>query len=392
MNQLPIYLDNHSTTPMDPRVLEHMVPFFVQNFGNASSKNHCFGWKVAEMVDKSRRKIGECLGAHETEIVFTSGATESNNTAIKGSARQLKAKGNHIVTSSIEHKSVLDSCEYLRNENFEISYVKPNTRGIIEVDAVKEALRPNTILMSFMLANNEIGMINPIAEIGELAKEKGIIFHCDAVQGFGRIPCSVADLNADLVSISAHKIYGPKGVGALFVKKTTGRFLEPLIHGGGQEHGLRSGTLNVPGIVGMAQACELAIDELVGESIRILQLRNLLLKELKESTPQLQVNGALENRLPGNLNLSFGDIDGNELMLALCQQLAVSAGSACSSSSQKPSHVLGALALPLERIHSSLRFGIGRFNSESDIRNAAQLVGSAVKKIRAKKSNLVFLS
>lgn len=390
MTSFPIYLDNHSTTPMDPRVFEVMRPYFLEDFGNPSSKDHAFGWKAAESVSHARLKLARSLGAHESEIYFSSGATESNNTAIKGAAHLFKVKGNHIITSVIEHKSVLDACAHLAKQGFEISYIKVNSDGLVDLKDIERAITPSTILLSFMLANNEIGTVNPVKEIGLLAKKNGIIFHCDAVQGFGRLPLSVNDFHVDLLSLSGHKIYGPKGVGALFMKRSAGICIEPLIHGGGQENGMRSGTLNVPGIVGFAEASALIVDELESESIRIASLRDLLLHELQKGIPQLLVNGSLMHRVPGNLNLSFLDIDPEHLMLSLCQEVALSAGSACSSSCQKPSHVLAALNQPVNKVHSNLRFGIGRFNSEKEIMHTARLVIESVNRLDRDRKKVLF--
>lgn len=392
MTTPPIYLDNHATTPMDRRVFDFMLPYFLEHFGNPASKSHCYGWKAAACVDEARVQVASSLGAHESEIIFTSGATESNNTAIKGAAHYCQKKGKHIITSSIEHKSVLDSCANLKEQGFDISYIAPNRDGLIEVEKIEKEVRADTVLLSFMLANNEIGTINPVQQIGELARRKGVIFHCDAVQGFGRIPLSVADFHVDLLSLSAHKIYGPKGVGALFVRKTTGRCLEPLIHGGGQEFNLRSGTLNVPGIAGLAKACSLAAETQESECERIATLRNHLVQMLSESIPHLRINGCLKNRVPGNLSVSIPNIDAEELMLLVCDKVALSSGSACSSAQQKPSHVLQALK-DFDDLSATLRFGIGRFNSTADIRAAAQIVGQAVKELSsASKKRFITLS
>jgi cysteine desulfurase len=375
---MPIYLDNHATTPLDPRVLDAMMPFLTDNFGNAASASHAYGWNASAAVEKARRQVAELIGAHPDEIVFTSGATESNNAAIKGAVcRDLKPK--HVVTSQIEHSSVLDTCRWLKRLGHEITYVEPNGEGIVEVAALERALRPDTVLVSMMIANNEIGTLNPIGEMAKLTRERGILFHCDLVQGAGRLPVDVAELGIDFASLSGHKIYGPKGVGALFARRSAQDKLEPLLHGGGHEHGLRSGTLNVPSIVGFGEACHIIGQELEQESQRVFALRERLRGLLEAAIPQLKINGSLQNRLAGNLNVSFGDIDGESLVLAVQREVAISPSSACASAGHRPSHVLRCLGVP-DQV-ANVRFGIGRFNTAEEIDNCAALFIREIKRL-----------
>jgi cysteine desulfurase len=378
----PIYLDNHATTPMDPRVLEAMLPYFTKVFGNAASRNHSFGWEAEAAVEKARGQVASLIGGSAKEIVFTSGATESNNLAIKGAAHFYKDRGRHIITSKIEHKAVIDSCRALEMEGFTVTYLSPDKDGLIARDAVAAAMQPDTILVSIMAANNEIGTVNPIGEIGALCREKGVLFHTDAVQAAGKVPLDVEAMKIDLLSITAHKIYGPKGIGALYVRRKPRVRLVPLIDGGGHERGLRSGTLNVPGIVGFGVACEIAQKELPEESARLLEMRNRLLAKLKAGVPQIFVNGSMEHRLPGNLNVSFAYIEGESMLMAINKKVAVSSGSACTSASLEPSYVLRALGVGDDLAHSSLRFGIGRFNTDAEIDAVADLVVKAANRLR----------
>jgi cysteine desulfurase len=378
----PIYLDNHSTTPMDPRVLEAMLPYFTTIFGNAASRNHSFGWDAESAVEKGREQVAAIIGASSKEIVFTSGATESNNLAIKGAVHFYKDKGKHIITSKIEHKAVIDSCRALEMEGFSVTYLTPGTDGIITAAAIAAAMRDDTVLVSIMAANNEIGTVNPIAEIGALCRSKGVLFHSDAVQAVGKIPVDVEAMKIDLLSITAHKMYGPKGVGALYVRRKPRVRLTPMIDGGGHERGLRSGTLNVPGIVGFGVACELAQREMPEEAQRLVGLRDRLLAKLKAGVPQVFVNGSVEHRLPGNLNISFAFIEGESMLMAINKHVAVSSGSACTSASLEPSYVLRALGVGDDLAHSSLRFGIGRFNTEAEIDHVAELVVKSANRLR----------
>ena len=379
--KLPIYMDNHATTPMDPRVLEAMLPTFTKVFGNAASRNHSFGWEAEKLVDKARDQVAAILGASGKEIVFTSGATESNNLAIKGAAHFYKEKGKHIITSKIEHKATIDSCRALELEGYDVTYLEPSKDGIVSAAQVEAALRPDTVLVTLMWANNEIGTLNPIAEIGALTRKRGVLLHTDAVQAVGKVPVDVEKANVDLLSLSGHKIYGPKGVGALYVRRKPRVRLTPIIDGGGHERGLRSGTLNVPGIVGLGAACEIAQRELDVESKRLLALRTRLLTKL-QVLPEVHVNGSLEKRLPGNLNVSFAYVEGESCLMALNKDVAVSSGSACTSASLEPSYVLRALGLGDDLAHSSIRFGLGRFNTEDEVDYVAELVVKNVQRLR----------
>jgi cysteine desulfurase len=380
--KLPIYMDNHATTPMDPRVLDAMLPTFTKVFGNAASRNHSFGWEAEKLVERAREQVGELIGASGKEIVFTSGATESNNLAIKGAAHFYKEKGKHIITSKIEHKATIDSCRALEMEGFSVTYLEPGKDGIVTAAQVEAALRPDTVLVTLMWANNEIGTINPIAEIGKLTRSKGVLLHTDAVQAAGKIPVNVDAANVDLLSLSAHKLYGPKGVGALYVRRKPRVRLTPIIDGGGHERGLRSGTLNVPGIVGMGAACEVARLDLPVESARLSALRDRLYDKLKKAIPEAYVNGSLEHRLPGNLNISFAFVEGESMLMSLNKAVAVSSGSACTSASLEPSYVLRALGLGDDLAHSSIRFGLGRFNTEAEVDYVADLVIANVARLR----------
>ncbi len=378
----PIYMDNHATTPVDPRVLDAMLPYLTEHFGNAASRNHAFGWRAEEAVDEARSSVAELIGCSEKEIVFTSGATESNNLAIKGVAAAYRDKGNHVVTASTEHKCVLDACKRLERDGFRVTYLPVDADGLVAADAVRAAITDETILVSVMAANNEIGVLQPVAEIGRVAKKAGVLFHTDATQAVGKIPVSVQEWGADLVSFSAHKMYGPKGIGALYVRRSEPRVrLAPLIDGGGQERGLRSGTLNVPGIVGFAAACRIAGDMMAEESERLLRLRDRLLARIAGRLDAVVVNGSLSRRLPNNLNLSFGYVEGEAMLMAM-EDVAVSSGSACTSASIEPSHVLRAMTGSDERAQSSLRFGLGRFNTEEEVDYVADRVVEVVRRLR----------
>ena len=381
--KLPIYMDNHATTPVDPKVVDAMLPFLTDNFGNAASRNHVFGWTAEAAVEHAREQVAGLIGAKAKEIVWTSGATESDNLAIIGAARFNQKKGKHIVTSVIEHKAVLDACHFLEKEGWEVTYVQVGDDGVVKPEDVKAALRDDTVLCSIMFANNEIGTVQPIAEIGAICREAGVIFHCDAVQGIGRIPFDVSEMNVDMVSLSAHKMYGPKGIGALYVRRGRPRFrIEPHIHGGGHERGMRSGTLAVHQIVAMGKAAELAADELSNGGIdRQRALRDRLWQGLQARLSHLFVNGDMDARLPNNLNVSFAFVEGEALMMAI-KDVAVSSGSACTSASLEPSYVLRALGVDEELAHTSIRFGIGRFTTEEEVDYVVELVSDKVTWLR----------
>ena len=431
MLKLPIYMDYHATTPMDPRVLEAMRPYFVEDFGNAASRNHAFGWKAEAAVEKARKQIGALIGCSDKEIVFTSGATESINLAIKGVVEFYKDKGDHLITVSTEHKATLDTCKRLERQRAEridelkiqrlmeltgkdvdpeelasleikhsldgddvlkrwiekvrvgarVTYLSPKPDGLIDLEQLRAAITDKTILVSVMLANNEIGVVQPVNEIGALCREKGVLFHTDAVQGVGKIPFSVEAAKADLVSISAHKMYGPKGVGALYVRRKPRVRVREQMDGGGHERGMRSGTLNVAGIVGFGHAAELAKNELESEAARVSALRDRLWKGVSAKLDYLTVNGSVSHRLPGNLNVSFSFAEGEGLMMAI-KDVAVSSGSACTSASLEPSYVLRALGVEEELAHSSIRFGLGRFTTEQEVDYVIELVVRAVNKLR----------
>ncbi len=379
--KLPIYMDNNATTPVDPRVLDAMLPFFRDEFGNAASRSHAFGWNAEKAVDAAREQVAALIGATGKEIVWTSGATESDNLAIKGAAEFYKDKGNHIITAATEHKAVLDTCKRLEKEGFEITYLPVAKDGHVEPEAVRAAMTDKTTVVSIMLANNEVGTVNPVNQIGAVVKEKGAIFHIDAVQGVGKIPFGVAESRADLVSLSAHKMYGPKGVGALYVRRKPRVRLTPIIDGGGHERGMRSGTLNVPAIVGFGRAAELSVAERETEAARTFALRERLRRGIESQVTDTFVNGSLEHRLPGNLNISFAYVEGEAMLMAL-KDVAVSSGSACTSASLEPSYVLRALGVDEELAHTSIRFGIGRFNTEAEVDFVIDLVVRKVKKLR----------
>ncbi len=379
--KIPIYMDYHATTPVDPRVLAEMLPFFTEKFGNAASNSHSFGWAAEEAVEAAREQVGRLIGASAREIVWTSGATESDNLAIKGVAQFHRAKGRHLVTASTEHKAVLDSMHALERDGFEVTVLPVERDGRLDPGRVKAALRPDTILVSVMHGNNESGVLHPIEEIGKITRAAGVLLHCDAVQSIGRVPFDVEAMNVDLASLSAHKMYGPKGVGALYVRRRPRARLQAQMDGGGHERGHRSGTLNVPGIVGFGKAAELATAERDAEAPRVLALRERLRKGIEAGLDLVTVNGSLEHRLPGNLNVSFAYVEGEALMMAI-KDVAVSSGSACTSASLEPSYVLRAMGVPDDLAHSSIRFGLGRFTTEEEVDFVVKLVVAKVKKLR----------
>ncbi len=380
--QLPIYMDNHATTRMDPRVLDAMLPFFTEKFGNATSRNHSFGWEAERAVTTAREQVAKLIGASAKEIVFTSGATESNNLAIKGAVEANRERGNHIITQITEHKAVLDTCARLGKEGYRVTWLPVKGDGLIEIDALAQAIDDRTVLVTIMVANNEIGVIQPIAEIGKLCRERGILFHTDAVQAGGKIPVDVNAMNIDLLSLTAHKLYGPKGIGALYVRRQNPRVkIEAQMDGGGHERGMRSGTLNVPGIVGFGKACEIAGAEMAAEAERLSDLRDRLKEKLQSGLADVQINGSLEHRLPGNLNMSFLHVEGEALLMAL-DDIAVSSGSACTSAAIEPSYVLRALGIDDDIAHSSIRFGLGRFNTLAEVDYVADRVVDVVGNLR----------
>ena len=380
MLKLPIYLDYSATTPVDPRVAEKMIPYLVEKFGNPASRSHAFGWESEAAVEEARAEVAKLINADVKEIVWTSGATESNNLAIKGAANFYSGKGKHLITLKTEHKAVLDTCRELERQGFEVSYLDVQKNGLIDLDVLKATLRPDTILVSVMFVNNEIGVIQPIAEIGEICREKGIIFHVDAAQATGKVEIDLARLKVDLMSFSAHKTYGPKGIGALYVRRKPRVRLEAQMHGGGHERGFRSGTLATHQIVGMGEAFRLAREEMAVENRRIGALRDRLLKGLSD-IDQVFINGDLAHRVPHNLNISFAYIEGESMLMAI-KDLAVSSGSACTSASLEPSYVLRALGREDELAHSSIRFTLGRFNTEEEIDYAIKLLHDKIGKLR----------
>jgi cysteine desulfurase len=379
--KIPIYMDYHATTPVDPRALEAMLPYFGEMFGNAASKSHSFGWHAEEAVEGAREQVARLIGASAREIVWTSGATESDNLAIKGAAQFHRAKGKHLVTCTTEHKAVLDSMHALERDGFEVTVLPVEKDGRLDPDRLRAALRPDTTLVSIMHANNESGVLHAVEEIGKITRSAGVVFHCDAVQSLGRVPFDVEAAGVDLVSLSAHKMYGPKGVGALYVRRKPRARLTAQMDGGGHERGHRSGTLNVPGIVGFGKAAELAMAEQDAEASRVLALRERLRKGIEAELDLVQVNGSLEHRLPGNLNMSFAYVEGEALMMAI-KDVAVSSGSACTSASLEPSYVLRAMGVPDDMAHSSIRFGLGRFTTEEEVDYVAKLVVAKVRKLR----------
>jgi cysteine desulfurase len=380
--KFPIYMDNHSTTPMDPRVLEAMLPYFVEKFGNAASRNHQFGWEAEEAVENARKQIAKLIHCDAKEIVFTSGATESDNLALKGVVEMYKEKGDHIVTCSTEHRAILDTCKSLEKRGIKVTYLPVEKDGRVNPDEVRKALTDKTILISVMLANNEIGTIHPIAELGKIAKEKGILLHCDATQGVGKIPVDVEALKVDLMSFTAHKIYGPKGVGALYVRKKGPRVrLVPQIDGGGHERGMRSGTLPVPLIIGFGKACELCEQEMPVESKRIAAMRDRLQAQIMKDLDECYLNGHPTERLPHNLNISFAYVEGEALLMGV-KEIALSSGSACTSATLEPSYVLRALGVGSDLAHSSIRFGLGRFTTDEEVDYTAKRMVEAVRRLR----------
>ncbi len=382
MVKLPIYMDNHATTPMDPRVLDAMMPFFTNQFGNAASRNHKFGWEAEEAVEEGRKQVAALIGADPREIVFTSGATESDNLAVKGAAWMYREKGDHIITCVTEHKAILDTCKHLEKEGFRITFLPVDGKGMVDLDDLRKAITAKTILVSIMTANNEVGVIQEIKQIGQIARERGVLFHTDAVQAAGKIPFNVNEMNVDLASLSAHKIYGPKGAGALYVRRRNPRvLLTPIIDGGGHERGMRSGTLNVTGIVGFGKAAQIAREELPRESAEMLRLREKLRTTLERELDEVYINGDLDKRLPGNLNMSFAYVEGESLLMGI-NDIAVSSGSACTSASLEPSYVLKALGVGEDLAHTSIRFGIGRFNTEEEVDYVANRVIDVVRRLR----------
>jgi cysteine desulfurase len=382
MVKTPIYMDNNSTTRVDPRVVEAMLPYFTEKFGNAASRSHAFGWEAEAAVEEARQQIGALIGASAKEMIFTSGATESNNLAIKGVAQMYKKKGNHVITQVTEHKAVLDPCKRLEKDGFQVTYLPVDRYGQVSADQVRAAMTDKTILVSIMAANNEIGTLQPIKAIGKACKEKGVLFHTDAVQAVGKVAVNVEEMGIDLLSLTAHKLYGPKGIGALYVRKKDPRVrLEPQIDGGGHERGMRSGTLPVPSIVALGAACDLARREMVEESRKVYKLRERLRKGIMDKLPESYLNGHPDERLPGNANISFAYVEGEGLMMGI-KDVAVSSGSACTSASLEPSYVLRALGVGDELAHSSIRFGLGRFSTEEEVDYVVDLVVREVNRLR----------
>jgi cysteine desulfurase len=380
--KLPIYMDNHATTPVDPRVFEAMRPYLTNIFGNSASRNHSFGWEAEEATEKARKQVASLIGATSKEIVFTSGATESDNLALKGVAEMYAEKGNHIITAATEHKAILDTCKRLEKHGTRVTYLPVQQNGLVDLDQLKAAITDKTVLISIMHANNEIGVLQPIREIGRIARERGVLLHTDGTQAAGKVPVNVIDDNIDLMSISAHKMYGPKGVGALYVRRRNPRVqLTAQMDGGGHERGMRSGTLNVPGIVGLGEACALAQAEMPAESKRMAFMRDKLKDRLMNSLDEVYINGTLEHRLPNNLNISFAYVEGESLLMGI-NEIAVSSGSACTSATLEPSYVLKALGAGDDLAHSSIRFGLGRFNTEEEVDYVAGKVIEVVKKLR----------
>ena len=379
---LPIYMDNHATTPLDPRVLETMMPYLTGIFGNAASRNHSFGWEAEAAVEKAREQIAKLIGATSKEIIFTSGATESDNLALKGIAEMYRERGNHIITQVTEHKAILDTCKRLEKNGYRVTYLPVKADGLIDLEDLKRAIDEKTILVSIMAANNEIGVLQPIREIGKICREKSVLFHTDAVQSVGKVPIDVNADFIDVLSLSGHKIYGPKGVGALYVRRRNPRVqIAAQIDGGGHERGMRSGTLNVPGIIGLGKACEIAQTEMDSEAAYLRNLRDRLKAKLEAALDYVHVNGSWEHRLPGNLNMSFVYVEGESLLMGI-NDIAVSSGSACTSATLEPSYVLKALGLGDDVAHSSIRFGLGRFNTVAEVDYVAAKVIDVVLKLR----------
>jgi cysteine desulfurase len=380
--KLPIYMDNHATTPVDPRVLEAMEPYFHEKFGNAASRNHSFGWTAEEAVENARAQVAKLINASPKEIIFTSGATESDNLAIKGVAEMYREKGNHIITQVTEHKAVLDTCKRLEKNGYQVTYLPVQRDGQVSLDELRKAITPKTILISIMYANNEIGVVQPIAEIGKIAKEKGILFHVDGVQAVGKIPVDVQKDGIDLLAISAHKIYGPKGVGALYVRRKNPRVqLAAIIDGGGHERGMRSGTLNVTGIIGLGKACEICQQEMAAETKEMIRLRDRLRDGIMSQLDECYINGTMEHHLPNNINISFAFVEGESLLMGI-NDIAVSSGSACTSATLEPSYVLKALGVGEDLAHTSIRFGLGRFNTDEEVDYVVSRVVETVSRLR----------
>ncbi|MBL0898923.1 MAG: IscS subfamily cysteine desulfurase [Reyranella sp.] len=380
-NDQPIYLDYQATTPMDPRVLEAMMPYFTYKFGNPGSRSHAYGWEAEEGVEKARGQVAKLIGADEKEVIFTSGATESNNLAIRGVAEFYKDRKNHIITTMTEHKCVLDTCRHLEQQGFEVTYLPVQKNGLLDLDVLRAAITDKTVLVSVMAVNNEIGVIQPLAEIGKICREKKVFFHTDAAQAAGKIPLDVEAMNIDLMSLSGHKIYGPKGIGALYVRRKPRVRLVPMIVGGGQERGFRSGTLPTPLCVGLGEAAEICMKEMDGEARRLKKLQDRMLKGLQSKLTDLVINGDLEHRIPGNLNISFAYVEGESLMMGI-KGLSVSSGSACTSASLEPSYVLRALGVEEDMAHTSLRIGLGRFTTEQEVDTAVDELVRHVTKLR----------
>lgn len=379
--RFPIYLDYQATTPVDPRVLEKMLPWFTEKFGNPHSRSHAFGWEAEAATDLAREQVASLIGATEKEIIFTSGATESNNIAIKGIAHFYKDKKNHIITTQTEHKCVLDSCRHLEQEGFEVTYLPVQKNGLVDLEVLKAAIKDNTSLVSVMAVNNEIGVIQPLAEIGKICRERGAFFHTDCAQAFGKIPLDVEAMNIDLMSISGHKVYGPKGIGALYVRRRPRVRLEPIFSGGGQERGFRSGTLATPLVVGLGEAARIAKEEMAKDYAHVKTLYDKFLAEVLDGVKDVYLNGDRDARWPGNINLSFAYVEGESMIMAL-KDLAVSSGSACTSASLEPSYVLRALGVGEELAHTSIRFGIGRFTTEEEVDFAIKLIKNSIDKLR----------
>ena len=381
--KFPIYLDSHSTTPIDPRVLETMLPYFTEKFGNAASRNHAFGWEAEEAVEAARKQIARLIHADPKELVFTSGATESDNLALRGVVEMYREKGDHMITNSTEHRAVLDTAKALESKRgVKVTYLHVDKSGLVSPDDVRNAITDKTILISIMLANNEIGSINPIREIGKIAKEKGILFHCDATQGVGKIPVDVQEMGIDLMSFTAHKMYGPKGVGALYVRKKAPRVrIAPMIDGGGHERGMRSGTLPVPLVVGFGKACELCEQEMTGEARRLAAMRDRLEAGIMNGLDEVYLNGHPTQRLPHNLNVSFAYVEGESLLMGL-KEIALSSGSACTSATLEPSYVLRALGVGSDLAHSSIRFGLGRFTTDDEVDYTIKRIIETVTRLR----------
>lgn len=380
--KFPIYMDYQATTPVDPKVFKVMEPWFVERFGNPASRSHAFGWEAGKAVDKARKEVADLIGADPREIVFTSGATESDNLAIAGVARFYRQKGDHIITVCTEHKAVLDTCRYLESEEgFKVTYLPVHPNGLVDLEQLKNAFTDKTTVVSIMAGNNEIGVVQPIAEIGAICRERKVFFHTDAAQATGKIPIDVNEMNIDLLSISGHKMYGPKGVGALYVRRRPRVRIKPVIHGGGHERGMRSGTLPTPLIVGIGAACALAAERMESDQARVVELGNRMVKAFTERLQHVQVNGDLKQRLPGSLNISFGYVEGESLMMAI-NKVAVSSGSACTSASLEPSYVLRSLGVGDELAHSSIRFGLGRFTTQEEVDYVIDYVIDAVNRLR----------